>query len=399
MSNIVNKQQLLYVCTSEVVRFLVQAIVAIFGMLLMASDLVSAQSAKREVAFVANSEDGTVSLIDIMKRSVIGDLDINPLQTRSSRPGTPNYAQDTDISPDGRTLYVSRGYLGDVAAFDIASRKLLWNRSINTLRADHMAVSHDGRSIFVSALVDNRVYRIDAKTGEITGQILTGVWPHDVKLTKDGRQVYNSSLGEIPSAGFQSGSHPEDPPTNLYQLTIADASSLQILDRIKLDAPFRPWAFAADGRSIFAQLSNERVVVKYDMEQKKVVQRLELPSNSGPEVARWLFEAPHHGLALSEDGKTICVAARESDYVALVSAPQLSLKSVIKVGSAPGWAEMAEGGELCLVPNSASNNLSFVSVTKQAEIARIPVGKGPRHVDVAQVPDAVIAAFVNSKAQ
>ena len=74
-----------------------------------------------EIAFIANAEGGTVTLLDVAARKVIATLDTNPDKTVVQRPGTPNYAQDTDVAPDGRTLYVSRGYLGDVAAFDIAT--------------------------------------------------------------------------------------------------------------------------------------------------------------------------------------------------------------------------------------------------------------------------------------
>ena len=35
-----------------------------------------------------------------------------------------NFVQGLAVSPDGGTLYVSRGFLGDVAAFDIATRKV-----------------------------------------------------------------------------------------------------------------------------------------------------------------------------------------------------------------------------------------------------------------------------------
>src|SRR6185295_10084433 len=102
--------------------------------------------ARVEVALVANSIDGVI--------------DVNPAKAKSQGPGSNNAAQDTDVSPDGRTLYVSRGYIGDVAAFDIPSGRLLWQRSLNTGRADHMTLSKDGRSLFVSALMDNRVYKI-----------------------------------------------------------------------------------------------------------------------------------------------------------------------------------------------------------------------------------------------
>src|SRR5262249_42702286 len=109
----------------------------------------------REVAFVANAEAGTVALVDVVSRTVLGAIDVNPARAKSEGPGAPNYAQDTDVSPDGRTLYVSRGYLGDVAAFDIVSGRMLWRQSLDTGRADHMTLTPDGRSLFVSALMDN----------------------------------------------------------------------------------------------------------------------------------------------------------------------------------------------------------------------------------------------------
>ena len=43
--------------------------------------------------------------------------------------GGDRFVDDATLSPDGRTLYVSRGHLDDVAAFDIASH------------ADHAALS------------------------------------------------------------------------------------------------------------------------------------------------------------------------------------------------------------------------------------------------------------------
>ena len=370
-----------------------QRLAAAVGALLLFALPAAAQPATREIAFVANAEEGTVSLVDVAARKVLGVLDTNPAHIRVERPGTANYAQDTEVSPDGRTAYVSRGYLGDVAAFDIASRRMLWARSLDTPRSDHMTVSRDGRTIFVSALVENRVYRIDTASGEITGHLVTGVWPHDNKLSKDGKRLYNSSLGVISTLGVKGGPHPEDQSGFPYQLTVADPVTLQVRERIKLDAPFRPWAFTPDEKTIYAQLANQRVVIAYDLAQKKVVRRLELPFTPGTPIEAWEFDAPHHGLALSPDGKTLCLAGRESNYAALVRAPELSLIKTVKVGDAPGWAEIADGGRVCLLANARSNDLSFVSIPAGAEVARLPMGKGPKHVRVAQVPSAVLAAF------
>ena len=350
-----------------------------------------------EVAFVANAEAGTVALVDVAARSIIGVLDINPARAERKGPGATNYAQDTDASPDGRTIYVSRGYLGDVAAFDLSSAKMLWQRSLNTGRADHMTITKDGRSLFVSALMDNRVYKLSAATGEIGGHVVTGIYPHDVKVSKDGKRLYNSSLGPLGTLPRSASSAPlAEKPGDPFQLTIADVDTLAVRDRIKLDSAFRPWHFSPDEKLIYAQLSNEHAVVTYDLASRKVIRRLELPVKPGVTSADWDFEAPHHGLALTDDGAALCLAGRASDYAALVNAKDLTLIATIPVGDAPGWSEVAEEGRTCLIANTRSDELSIVSIPRRQEVARLAIGNGPKHITVARVPKAVIAAFKTS---
>jgi DNA-binding beta-propeller fold protein YncE len=352
------------------------------------------RSAAVEIAFVANAEAGTVALVDLAARSIVGALDINPARLRKEGPGAPNYAQDTDLSPDGKTLYVSRGYVGDVAAFDIASGRLLWQRSLNTGRADHMTITPDGRSLFVSALVDNRVYQISTTAGEIAGHLVTGVYPHDNKLSKDGRRLYNTSLGPLAGMPRPPGAPPlVETPGYPFQLTVAAVEGLKILNRIRLETAFRPWHFSPDEKTIYAQLSNEHAVIAYDLAGEKVIRRLDLPVKPGITSADWDFDAPHHGLAIADDGTTLCLAARASDYAALVRVPELTLITTIPVGDAPGWAEVGEDGRTCVLANTRSDDLSIVSIPDRSEVARLKVGNGPKHITVARVSSAVIAAF------
>jgi DNA-binding beta-propeller fold protein YncE len=348
--------------------------------------------ADREVAFVANAEDATVTLVDIAARRAFATIDVNPERASVQRTGTPNFAQDTDVSPDGRVLYVSRGYLGDVVAFEVATGRVLWRRPLNTARADHMTLSPDGRSLFVSAMPDNLVYRLAASSGEITGRMSTGVYPHDNKLTKDGRTLVNTSLGPIGGSTLAPTDPAAEKPLHARQITIADAGSLAVRERIEVADAFRPWAFWPDQKGIYGQLSNHHAVVSYDLAQRRIVRRLELPKAAGVTPADFDFEAPHHGLALTEDGRTLCLAGRASDYVALVRAPELELIATIKVADAPGWAEVTEDGETCLVPTTRSNELSIISIPRRAEVARLSMGKGPKHVTVARMSPTAIAA-------
>jgi hypothetical protein len=345
-----------------------------------------------EIAFVANAEAATVAMVDVAARSVIGSISINFADVESEGPGAPNYAQDTDVSPDGRTLYVSRGYLGDVAAFDVASGRPLWTRPLNTMRADHMTLTRDGRELFVSALVDNRVYRVSTDTGAITGHFASGVFPHDVKVSRDGRRLFNTSLGRMPSFPVPDGMTPAETPAIPVQLTIADAATLSVRDRVAMDTAMRPWQFNHDETGIYAQLSGQHAVVYFDIAAKKVTRRLDLPLKPGITIKDWDFDAPHHGLALSDDGATLCLAGRASDYAALVRAPELTLIATIPVGDGPGWSEIAQDGTVCLLANTRSDDLSIISIPERREIARLPIGNGPKHITVAPLPAAVVAA-------
>jgi len=364
---------------------------------IFAATLVQSTPATVEIAFIASAEAATVALLDVAAQAVIGKIDVNPARAQSDGPGAPNAAQDTDISPDGRTLYVSRAYVGDVAAFEIATGRLLWTCPLNTGRADHMTLTLDGRSLFVSAMMDNRVYRIDTSTGTITGHLVTGVYPHDNKVSRDGRRLYNTSIGPITGMPRSPSSPPlAEVPGFPFQITIADATSLEVSDRIKLDTAMRPWQFTPDEKGIYAQLTNQHAVVAYDLVARKVTRRLDLPVKPGITPRDWDFEAPHHGLAISDDGRTLCVAARASDYAALVRVPELTLITTIPVGDAPGWAETADGGRVCLVTNVRSDDLSIISIAERKEIRRVPMDNGPRHISVVHLPMSVVTAVKNS---
>ena len=135
----------------------------------------------RDVMLVANAEGGTVSVVDARRLRVLKTIDVlpdgpeagledNPTQALLGQQiveaaGGKNYAQDQDVSPDGRTLYVSRGHRGDVAAFSVRTGKLLWKVAIPGLRSDHMTISHDGRRLYVSALTEDEVWSSTSTAG------------------------------------------------------------------------------------------------------------------------------------------------------------------------------------------------------------------------------------------
>ncbi|MEM8917246.1 MAG: hypothetical protein AAGE37_00185 [Pseudomonadota bacterium] len=355
-------------------------------------------SNSREVAFVANAVGGTVSLLDIQSMRVIDEIDITPegktvgffrdplqyfAQPIAESQGGKNYAQDTDLSRNGRVLFVSRGFLADVIAMDLKSHDIIWRTPISGIRADHMDISPDGTRLFVSAVIrgGDIVEVLDTETGEKLGHFQTGDWPHDVQVSKDGKSVYAASLGNMEIDVSE-----RNAAGDAYRITEVDARSLAILREYRFDAGIRPFQISETRGRLYAQLSNTHAIVARDLDQDKPLERLELPVKEGVTEDDWDFEAPHHGLALSPDEKDLCVAGRASDYAAFVDANSLSLKTVVDVGNAPSWAEYSEDGSLCLVANTRSDDVSFVSRDSETEVARVPAGRGPKHITLGRIP-------------
>jgi YVTN family beta-propeller protein len=365
----------------------------------------------REVAFVANGEDGTVTILDARSYKVLRVLDVVPDgATPSPAAGDPplapvdnaimtalggtNLAQDQDLSPDGRTLYVSRGHRGDVAAFDLATGALRWKVAVPGLRADHMTINRDGSRLYVSALTANEVVAIDTATHVIVGSAPTGQWPHDNHLTSDGKLLYNSSIGTIAAPEAVREAIPPAP----YQLTVIDPATMTVLRTFRFDRGIRPTAFTADGTTMYAQRSLESSLMKVRLRDGKIEQIVQLPVKPGVTKDDYDFEAPHHGLALSHDEKTLCVAGRISDYAALVDTATLQPRAIVPVGDAPGWAATSPDGRTCLLPDTRSNSVSVVSYADAKEIARVPVGRGPKQIEVGRVPESVLYPRLGSRA-
>lgn len=134
-------------------------------------------------------------------------------------------------------------------------------------------------------------------------------------------------------------------------------------------------------------------MVEYDVAARAIVGTLHLPVAAGVGVSDWDFEAPHHGLALTRDGTTLCIAGRASDYAAIVSTAPLALVGTVAVADAPSWAVIDRTDRLCLVASTRADEVDIVSLANRALVGRFATGRGPKHITLAMVPPNVIDAI------
>jgi YVTN family beta-propeller protein len=115
--------------------------------------------------WVANSHDGTVSIIDVTALKVVQVLDVH---MRSSN--------RIKFTPDGREVLISDLATGEVVVLDTASRQELKRISLGH-GAGGILMAPDGSHAYVAVSRDDYVAVLDLKTLTVTGHIPTGEWP------------------------------------------------------------------------------------------------------------------------------------------------------------------------------------------------------------------------------
>ncbi|MCG8417127.1 MAG: WD40 repeat domain-containing protein [Proteobacteria bacterium] len=376
--------------------------------------------AMRDVLLVGNSYDGTVSFIDAQTFENLGSVNavpdyvqmmwkihLNPIrliaytvvkyrqQLHHFEPGDGDrFVDDVFLSPDGTVLYVSRSNLGDVAAYDLTEpdHPQLWRKYVHGFKADHAAISPDGSHLVVSATSSRKADVFESATGKRVGSFSTGDYPHQNDYSKDGRYIYNSSIGDV---GYKSVPYRDNHKKGDRWLVKADADSLEVVATWEFDYGIRPNVITADDRIMYAQLSYLNGVIKYDLTTGTEIARNEQPLS---EFARATYanedeyphDSAHHGLSLSGDGSRLCDCGTIDNTVAIVKTDDMTVEHMLDVGLIPYWATTGPTGKYCFVTLSGDDSVIVIDFERGEQVAEVPVGRFPQRSRLARVPNSVI---------
>ena len=366
----------------------------------------------RSVLVVGNAVAGTVSFIDANTFANLGSFSVIPDLQQLQDSWTPvqwagyaianadeatvdpavggtRYIDDFAISPDGTVIYVSRGNLDDVAAFNLETHQELWTFQMPGIHSDHMALSPDGTQLVVSATTAQEAVVLDAQTGAEEGTFPTGTYPHQNTYTPDGKYIYNESIGitALPKA--------LNALKGELQLEKVDAATLQVVKVWSFPYGVRPFVIAPDGTTMYADLSYLNGFIKYDLDTSTTLATVQQPYSAAAAAESpdsYPQNSAHHGIALSGDDSKLCDVGTIDDYTKIVSTSTLQTTATVTypTGSIPYWATTSADGNYCFVSLSAANEVSVIDYATGAEVARVPVGTFPQRERVATVPGAVI---------
>jgi hypothetical protein len=381
------------------------------------SPLKPAERAKRSVIFVGNNWEGTADVLRprgkfrrLARLDIIPDIEermaeimANPVRLgyflgirELVGEGNDQFVDDMYSTNDGRLLIVSRPSLADVVGIDIASGQIVWRFVVDGQRSDHMAISPDGTQVAVSASTGNVVHVLDVKTGQEVGRFPSGDSPHENTYSEDGERIFHASIGLVYT--------PADDPTvdttkgdRYFQ--IVDADTFEVIERLDMgqklaeagypdmSSAVRPMALSPDERFVYFQVSFFHGFVEYDLKTDRVRRVANLPiSDEAQQIPReqYLLDSAHHGIAMSGDGKRLCVAGTMSDYAAIVKRKTFRFTR-LDLGEKPYWSTTSANGRRCFVSWSGTDSISVISYRKREEIAHVPVGDHPQRIRTGQV--------------
>ncbi|MGR6534931.1 YncE family protein [Streptomyces rochei] len=370
----------------------------------------------REVMFVGNNWDGTADVIrstgDFAR---IGRIDVVPDKARrmaeinadpikwiyfqairnSVGEGHDQFVDDMYSTPDGRSVVVSRPSFADVVSVDLATGDINWRFPVSGYRSDHMALSPDGSRVAVSASTSNTVHVLDISTGEELGSFKTGDKPHENIFTRDGKYLWNMSIGEANTAldapwlDWTKGNR---------RITVVDATTyeqVKVIDmRERLDAiglgdhsdAVRPAVFSPDESKLYFQVSFFNGFFEYDLATDRITRTKTLPKNPATSEDRttWVNDSRHHGLSMSPDGSKLCVAGTMDDYATVVDRTTLR-EGPLVTAAKPYWATVSGDGTHCVVSESGADRVTAIDFATGEKSVSVPVGDHPQRVRLGHV--------------
>jgi len=368
----------------------------------------------KDVVVTGNNWDGVITIFDpntyeiIKKISAIPDREerfeeiYSGLKRRISAgfirdvigEGNDQLVDDMFTSNDGRYIYASRPSFADVVAIDANSGEIAWRTPVEGLRADHSAISPDGKIFLVSASTARKVHAIDVATGKIVGEFESGDQPHENTYSEDGKKIYHASIGRVfvssPIFDFLKGDR---------WFQIVDAETYEVIRRVDMkdkleefgfewiDSAVRPMAITRDEKFAYLQISLFHGFFEYDIENDKITRKLELPvpeENKDLAPGDHVLNSGHHGIAISGDDKTICVAGTMDGYIAMVDRETFEC-TTIKLSedpkeAKPYWSTSSKDGKKAYVSISGLDKVSVVDYATKKLVAEIPVGNHPQRV-------------------
>jgi len=212
-----------------------------------------------------------------------------------------------------------------MAAFDLATERMVWNRTYEG-GCDRMALSPDGRLLYVPSFEGPHWNVVDALTGNVKARVETNSGAHNTIYSLGGRLAY--------LAGLRSP-----------MLGVADTSTHRVARQV---GPFgdsiRPFTVNGAQTLVFANVNGLLGFEVGDLRSGKLLHRVEVTGYQKGPVKR--HGCPSHGIGLTPSEKELWLADAANNSMHIFDARVMPPRQVasIRLRDQPGWITFSLDG-------------------------------------------------------
>jgi DNA-binding beta-propeller fold protein YncE len=302
----------------------------VFGVLLSLAGLFEAHAARAEQRLLYVAVPGIRDYLEYGGHGIlVFDIDHSHKLVRRipsgglDETGRPLNVKGICASEKTARLYVST--TRTLSCFDLGTDKLLWEKPYEG-GCDRMAISPDGKIIYLPGLESDHWHVVDALSGDLIKKIVTHSGSHNTIIGPDGRFAY---LGGLKSPA----------------LRVSDVKTHEVVREI---GPFgnmvRP--FTIDGGQTRCYVNvNELLGFEIgDLKTGKLLGRVEVSGFEKGPVKR--HGCPSHGIALTPDEKELWVADATNKrlHIFEMSSMPPKQRGSILLKDEPGWITFSIDG-------------------------------------------------------
>jgi YVTN family beta-propeller protein len=308
------------------------------------------------VAYVVNSQNNSVSVIDTATNTVTAGIPVGLF------PGA------VVLSPDGAHAYVFNANIGNgtISVIDTSTNTVTTTISLGTgVITAIPAITSDGKNLYVPDQNSGNVLVVSTATNSVSTTIpAVCSFPGGVAITPDGARAYVLCFGSVRVI---------DTATNTV---LGSPISVQNFEAAGI-------AVTPDGADVYAVGGFAPTVSVISTATNTVGTTVQLPGGSGQ-------------IAITPDGSRAYIP----DLVSAVDVIDISTNTLepttIPVGSGPSFLAITPDGAFVYVGNSNAGTVSVIATATNTVVATIPIGAQTGGIAIANLSSPLAAFIVSS---